>query len=132
MPACSASCCACLAAAKVHPDDYKAIVLEGSSTGKPFAAEGDPTWPKNMALVFSAHDEFSMLMWGVPTAGEVVKSEKLKKVFGVEILLPPSNLTRYLPPEPILSLVKRVDVAIEAHFPWNRLGDHFLAVYTRI
>ena len=57
---------------------------------------------------------------------------QLNKVFGVEILLPPSNLTRYLPPEPILSLVKRVDVAIEAHFPWNRLGDHFLAVYTRI
>jgi pimeloyl-ACP methyl ester carboxylesterase len=73
----------CLVAAKVRPDDYKSIVLEGSSTGAPFAPEGSPTYPKNMALVESAHDEFSMLMWGVPLALDVVKSEKLKKVFGV-------------------------------------------------
>jgi pimeloyl-ACP methyl ester carboxylesterase len=74
---------ACLAAAKVRPDDYTAIVLEGSSTGAPFAPEGSTTYPKNMALVFSTFDEFSMLMWGVPLARDVVKSEKLKKVFGV-------------------------------------------------
>ena len=49
----------------------------------PFAPEGSTTYPKNMALVFSTHDEFSMLMWGVPLARDVVKSEKLKKVFGV-------------------------------------------------
>jgi len=73
----------CLAAAKVRPDDYTAIVLEGSSTGAPFAPEGSTTYPKNMALVFSTFDEFSMLMWGVPLARDVVKSEKLKKVFGV-------------------------------------------------
>jgi 2-polyprenyl-3-methyl-5-hydroxy-6-metoxy-1,4-benzoquinol methylase len=57
---------------------------------------------------------------------------ELKRVFGIEILLPPSNLTRYLPPEPFLTLVKRIDIAIEPHFPWNRLGDHFLAVYARV
>lgn len=74
---------ASLVAAMVRPDDYKAIVLEGSSTGAPFAPEGSTTYPKNMALVFSTHDEFSMLMWGVPLALDVVKSEKLKKVFGV-------------------------------------------------
>jgi pimeloyl-ACP methyl ester carboxylesterase len=74
---------ASLVAAKVRPDDYKAIVLEGSSTGAPFAPEGSTTYPKNMALVFSTYDEFSMLMWGVPLARDVVKSEKLKKVFGV-------------------------------------------------
>jgi SAM-dependent methyltransferase len=56
---------------------------------------------------------------------------KLKKVFGVEIFLPASNLTRYLPPEPLLSLVKRVDTALESSFPWNRLGDHFLCLYLR-
>ena len=74
---------ACLVAAKLHPDDYKSIVLEGSSTGGAFAPEGSTTFPKNMALVFSAYDEFSIPMWGVPSARDVVKSEKLKKVFGV-------------------------------------------------
>ena len=31
-----------LAAATAMPNDYKSMVLEGSSTGKPFAAEGTP------------------------------------------------------------------------------------------
>jgi SAM-dependent methyltransferase len=57
---------------------------------------------------------------------------ELRKVFGVEIFLPPSNLTRYLPPRPILSLVEILDTSLEPHFPWNRLGDHFLAVYVRV
>lgn len=57
---------------------------------------------------------------------------KLRHVYGVEIFLPPSNLTRYLPPEPLLDLVKRLDLVLGRHFPWNRLGDHFLAVYTKI
>jgi pimeloyl-ACP methyl ester carboxylesterase len=48
-----------LAAATAMPGDYKAMVLEGSSTGKPFAAEGTPSWPRNLALVFSKYDEFS-------------------------------------------------------------------------
>eukprot|EP01035_Chromulina_nebulosa_P034886 gene34886-46864_t len=37
-----------LAAAATMPDAYKAVVLEGSSTGAPFAAEGTPVWPRNM------------------------------------------------------------------------------------
>lgn len=56
---------------------------------------------------------------------------RLKKVFGVEVLLPPSNLTRYLPPGPLLGLMERLDVGIEGSFPWNRLGDHFLGIYSR-
>ena len=56
---------------------------------------------------------------------------QLKQVLGVEILLPASNLTRYLPPEPLLNIVKRIDVTLEPLFPWNRLGDHFLAAYVR-
>jgi SAM-dependent methyltransferase len=50
---------------------------------------------------------------------------------GVEILLPPSNLVNYLPPPTLLSPLKRIDVLLESSFPWNRLGDHFLAVYRR-
>jgi pimeloyl-ACP methyl ester carboxylesterase len=83
---------ACLVAAKVRPDDYKSIVLEGSSTGAPFAPEGSTTFPKNMALVFSTHDEFSMLMWDVALARDVVKSEKLKKVFGVTDTIEPGKV----------------------------------------
>ena len=56
---------------------------------------------------------------------------KLRKVYGVQILLPASNLIRYLPPEPLLGLVKRMDIMLESHFPWNHLGDHFLGVYSR-
>ncbi len=72
-----------LAAAAAFPNDYKAIVLEGSSTGAPFAAEGTPQYPRNLALVYSKYDEFSQLMWGVPRAQNVSESKKLWKVFGV-------------------------------------------------
>ncbi len=56
----------------------------------------------------------------------------LRKVYGVQILLPASNLTRYLPPEPLLSLVKKIDVTLESHYPWNRCGDHFLGLFSRL
>jgi SAM-dependent methyltransferase len=57
---------------------------------------------------------------------------ELKKVYGVEILLPPSNLVKYLPPKALRSLVNRMEVNIEGKYPWNRLGDHFLGVYSRM
>ena len=56
---------------------------------------------------------------------------KLRKLYGVQILLPASNLIRYLPPEPMLGLVKTVELALESRFPWNHLGDHFLGIYSR-
>ena len=71
-----------LAAAATFPNDYKSIVLEGSSTGAPFAAEGTPAWPRNVALVYSQYDEFSQLMWGVRSAREIVQSPKLQALFG--------------------------------------------------
>jgi hypothetical protein len=57
---------------------------------------------------------------------------KVKEVRGVEIFLPPSNLVRYLPPWPLKEALKTLDVSLEAHYPWNRLGDHFLAVCERV
>lgn len=81
-----------LAAAAVFPNDYKAMVLEGSSTGAPFAAEGTPQYPRNLALVFSKYDEFSQLMWGVPKAQNVTESKKLWKLFGVEEPVQPGKL----------------------------------------
>jgi pimeloyl-ACP methyl ester carboxylesterase len=71
-----------LAAATAMPNDYKSMVIEGSSTGRPFAADGTPTWPRNVALVFSQYDEFSQLMWGVARARDVVTSAKLLSFFG--------------------------------------------------
>ena len=71
-----------LAAAAAMPEDYRAMVLEGSSTGAPFAKEGTPTWPRNLALVYSRFDEFAPLMWGVASAPEVDKSAKLMTLFG--------------------------------------------------
>ena len=57
---------------------------------------------------------------------------EVKEVRGVEIFLPPSNLVHYLPPRPLAGMLKRLDVSLEAHYPWNRLGDHFLLVCERV
>ncbi|HEY2659292.1 MAG TPA: alpha/beta fold hydrolase [Caulobacteraceae bacterium] len=74
-----------LAAAKAMPDAYKAIVLEGSSTGAPFAAPGTPQWPRNLAVVFSQYDEFSWLMWDAPRGGKTVPaSPRLMAQFGTQ------------------------------------------------
>ncbi|MFN8376700.1 MAG: alpha/beta fold hydrolase, partial [Anaerolineae bacterium] len=70
-----------LAAAIAFPDSYRSLVLEGSSTGAPFAADGTATWPRNMALVYSRWDEFSELMWGVATPPLMVDTDKLKTLF---------------------------------------------------
>lgn len=75
---------AVLAAATAMPDGYASMVLEGSSTGKPFAADGSPTWPRNLALVFAQYEEFSTLMWGVDKARDVTQSPKLWAVFGTQ------------------------------------------------
>lgn len=71
-----------LAAAAALPDAYRAMVLEGSSTGAPFAKAGTPTWPRNLALVYSRFDEFAPLMWGAPRAADVGATPKLKALFG--------------------------------------------------
>ena len=73
-----------LAAAAAMPDAYTSMVLEGSSTGKPFAAEGTPTWPRNLALVYSKYDEFGPFMWGVDRSLDLPKSEKLQVLFGTK------------------------------------------------
>jgi deazaflavin-dependent oxidoreductase (nitroreductase family) len=56
----------------------------------------------------------------------------LRSVHGVGVFLPPSNLTRYLPPAGLMESVKKMEVEFEGRFPWNRLGDHYLGVYSRV
>jgi pimeloyl-ACP methyl ester carboxylesterase len=73
---------ASLVAAAVYPDAYKSIVLASSSPGTYGTAEGTPTYPRNMALIYSLYDEFSQLMWGIPVPANIVKTDKLKKLFG--------------------------------------------------
>jgi pimeloyl-ACP methyl ester carboxylesterase len=73
---------AILAAAAAMPDGYRSMVLEGSSTGAPFAKEGSASWPRNVVLVFARYDEFSELMWGVDRGRDIPTSPKLWQVFG--------------------------------------------------
>src|SRR6202166_3587360 len=81
-----------LAAAAAMPNDYKSMVLEGSSTGKPFAADGTPVWPRNVALVFAQYEEFSNLMWGVERARDVTQSPKLWAMFGTQGAVEPGKV----------------------------------------
>ncbi len=81
-----------LAAAATTPNDYKSMVLEGSSTGKPFAGEGTASWPRNVALVFAQYEEFSALMWGVDLARDVTQSPKLWALFGTTGAVEPGKV----------------------------------------
>lgn len=69
------------AAAVLGPTSYKSMALVGSAPGV-FCPPGTPNFPKNVAVVFSKWDEFSVLMWGVPKGADVVRSDKLKQFFG--------------------------------------------------
>ncbi|HTX92320.1 MAG TPA: alpha/beta fold hydrolase [Anaerolineales bacterium] len=79
-------------AAGVFPNDYKSLVLEGSSTGTLGAPDGTPTFPRNFALVYSKWDEFSQLMWLTPVPGNIGQGQKLQTVFGTTSPVVPGKL----------------------------------------
>ncbi len=79
-------------AAAALPDGYKALILQGSSTGAPFAPEGSETFPRNLAVVFSRYDEFPGIMWGIDKSSNVVNSEKMQKVFGINESIDPGHI----------------------------------------
>jgi pimeloyl-ACP methyl ester carboxylesterase len=81
-----------LMAAAAIPDGYKSMVLEGSSTGSGYSPEGSTSFPRNLGLVFSKHDEFSQLMWKVPKGSDAPKSQKLQAVFGATGDIVPGQL----------------------------------------
>jgi len=68
-------------AAAANPDGYQSLLLASSSTGTYGAPDGTPTFPRNMGLIYSTYDEFSGLMWKTLIPRDIVKTEKLKKVF---------------------------------------------------
>jgi pimeloyl-ACP methyl ester carboxylesterase len=69
-------------AADAHPELYKAMVLEGSSTAP--APPGDATFPKNLAVVFGRWEEFSGSMWGADIPVQIVSTDQLKEQFGTD------------------------------------------------
>lgn len=104
-------------AASAFPDGYKALVLEGSSTGPPFAQEGTPQFPRNLAVVYARYDEFSPVMWGVPTARGVTESPKLWKQFGTQGSVEPGKLYGS-----IAEGTARVLYTPGGTHPWNHLS----------
>lgn len=68
-------------AAQLAPNDYKAMVMEGSSTGTFGVVTGTATFPRNLAVVYSKFDEFAQTMWLAPLATDVAKGAKMKLLF---------------------------------------------------
>jgi pimeloyl-ACP methyl ester carboxylesterase len=87
---------AVLAAAAAQPDGYRSMVLEGSAPGAFGSPDGTLTFPRNLAVVFSAFDEFSELMWGVRTGADVTNAPKVKEIFGSLGPVIPGKLYGYL------------------------------------
>lgn len=112
-----------LAAALMAPADYRAVVLEGSSTGAPFAAEGSPLWPRNLALVFSKYDEFSKIMWGVPRARDVATSPKLQLLFGAPTAVVPGKIYGDIATGSARRLTQPVTTHPGDHFSTAAVGD---------
>lgn len=53
-----------------------------------------------------------------------------KRVIGACVVLPASNLTRYIPKGGASRILSRLDTLIARSFPMNSLGDHFLGEYS--
>ncbi len=81
-----------LVAAGAAPNDYKSVMLQGSSTGTLGAPEGTAQFPRNLGLVFSQWDEFSALMWNAAVPKDIVTSDKLKKAFNTGETVQPGKL----------------------------------------
>ena len=55
---------------------------------------------------------------------------EIERVLGVVVVVPPSNLTKYLPKRH--EFLKKLDLTLGRAFPFNRLGDHFLIVMRKV
>ena len=69
-------------AAQTFPNDYAAMVPEGSSTGTYGGITGTVTFPRNLGLLYSRCDEFSTLMWGTASPWDAPTGPKMKLQFG--------------------------------------------------
>jgi len=98
-------------------------VLGGSSTGGPFAAEGTPSWPRNLGLVFSKYDEFSKIMWGIDRAQDVASAPKLKTVFGTTADIVPGQVYGAIADGTARRLTQPVTTHPGDHFSTAAVGD---------
>ena len=81
-----------LAAARSNPEGYRAMVLEGSSVGAPFAPEGDSRFPRNLQVVFASYDEFGGFMWGPESPTNTGATAKIRALFGTTAPVEPGRI----------------------------------------
>lgn len=82
-----------MAAAAADPGGYRSVVLEGSTTHFLGAgAEGTPTFPRNLEVVFGQYDEFAPTMWQVAKGSDVGRSKRLEAIFGTTEPVAPGRL----------------------------------------
>jgi len=110
-------------AAAVNPDGYKSLVLASSSTGTYGAPDGTPTFPRNMALIYSTYDEFSGLMWLSPVPRNIVKTDKLKKVFGTSDDVEVGKLYGSIEAGTARKLYQPCMIHPRVHFSTEGIGD---------
>ena len=110
-------------AAAANPDGYRSIVLASSSTGTYGAPDGTATFPRNMALIYSKYDEFSGLMWGSPIPRNIVKTDKLKKVFGTTTDVEVGKLYGSIEAGTARKLYQPKTIHPRVHFSTEGIGD---------
>lgn len=81
-----------MAAAKALPQGYRAMVLEGSSVGAPFAPEGNPGFPRNLMVVYGTRDEFGGFMWGPQAPLHTGATPKAMALFGADQPIAPGKI----------------------------------------
>lgn len=110
-------------AAAVNPGGYQSFVLASSSTGTYGAPKGNPKFPRNMALIYSKYDEFSQLMWGVPVPGDIVKTDKLKNLFGTKETVEVGKLYGSIADGTARKLYQPSTIHPRVHFSTVGIGD---------
>jgi pimeloyl-ACP methyl ester carboxylesterase len=110
-------------AAAANPDGYKSMVLASSSTGTYGAPDGTPTFPRNLGLIYSTYDEFSGLMWLSPIPKNIVKTDKLKKVFGTSEDVEVGKLYGSIEAGTARKLYQPKMIHPRVHFSTEAIGD---------
>ena len=111
------------AAASVNPDGYQSFLYASSSPGTYGVAEGTPTFPRNMGLIYSTYDEFSGLMWKTPIPADIVKSDKLKKVFNTTETVQIGKLYGSIEEGTARKLYSPPTIHPRVHFSTEGIGD---------
>lgn len=110
-------------AAAADPDGYETLVSVGSTLFPLETPDGQPFVPRNLAVVFSTWDEFSSLMWGVPTGSEAGSSERMMALFGTDRPVEPERLYGSLAEGSARILYQPVATHPGDHLSTQAIGD---------